>query len=94
MSRKRFADIYKRFYPESKSSKFCDHSFKIFDEDNDGQLSFEEFLTAISIISDSDPQRKLAFTFKLYDLNKNGVVCLKEIQNMIEAVYIKQFHFI
>jgi Ca2+-binding EF-hand superfamily protein len=93
MGKKKFIEIYKGFFPEAKAEKFCNHLFKVFDEDNSGAINFEEFVTAVAITSDSDPLRKIEFTFKLYDSNKNGAVCLKELQKMIEAMYRNFFYY-
>lgn len=43
--------------------------FQIFDKDNDGKISFAEFITGLSSLYGNDEEEKLKFMFKIYDID-------------------------
>lgn len=43
--------------------------FQIFDKDNDGKISFVEFITGLSQLYGNDEEEKLKFMFKIYDID-------------------------
>lgn len=87
LSKVKFVDAYKAFYPQGKADKFCNHVFKVFDFDNSGQIDFTEFLIAISVTAQGDAKKKLSMAFKMYDMDKNGRVDKREMEKIIEAIY-------
>ena len=62
-----------------KSTAFYGALFDAFDTDLNGELSFVEFLMAISTTSQKDQEKKLKIVFKVYDINKDGKIEKKEI---------------
>ncbi|CAF0778260.1 unnamed protein product [Rotaria sordida] len=51
LDKKKFFEVYKKFYPEGKAEKFCAQVFKTFDSDDNGYIDFVEFLIAVNITS-------------------------------------------
>ncbi|CAF0761753.1 unnamed protein product [Rotaria sordida] len=72
LDKKKFLEVYKKFYPEGKAEKFCSQVFKAFDSDDNGYIDFVEFLIAVNITSHGDVREKLRLAFDMYDINKNG----------------------
>ncbi|KAJ1671277.1 Calcium-binding protein NCS-1, partial [Spiromyces aspiralis] len=88
LNRTEFIKIYKQFFPFGDSSQFATFVFNIFDRDKDGNISFKEFLKALSTTSRGKPNEKLEWIFNLYDLDNDGYVSRDEMYNIIEAIYL------
>lgn len=56
-------------------SVFIERVFKLFDSNHDGLINFEEFVVGLSLLTpNAVPEKKLQFTFAIYDLdNKNKI---------------------
>ncbi len=54
-----------------------------FDSDNNGFLTFNEFLIGYAITSKGDLKQKLEYAFELYDADNNGVLTSNEINEVV-----------
>ena len=61
--------------------------FNVFDNNKDGTINFQEFVTALSVMTRGDPNEKLEFAFAMYDLDRNGYIDKQEMQQIMEAFY-------
>lgn len=76
---------YCELYPNGSPVKFCHYLFKALDEKNKGFLTFTQFIMALSDLEgDLNTQYKLLF--RVYDVNGNKIVDLKEMTQIIKAV--------
>ncbi|VDK87434.1 unnamed protein product [Litomosoides sigmodontis] len=82
-----FQNIYKQFFPNGDPTKFAKFVFDVFDSNEDGCVSFCEFVTALSITSRGTPDEKLDWAFLLYDVDKDGCITMKEMEDIVEAVH-------
>ncbi len=48
---------------------FTERVFQIFDKDNSGSISLQEFLDAMHQFAGQSPDDKIKFLFKVYDLD-------------------------
>lgn len=48
---------------------FTDRVFQIFDKDNSGSISLQEFIDAIHQFAGQSPEDKIKFLFKVYDID-------------------------
>ncbi|XP_022658423.1 neuronal calcium sensor 2-like [Varroa jacobsoni] len=87
LSRKKFIDIYRTFFPTGNPEKFCDHVFRTFDTDNSGHIDFKEFLMAIGITASSSGEERLKWAFRMYDINNDGGIELTEMTKIVKALY-------
>ena len=82
-----FYDMYVRLCPTDNTKDYCNHVFRIFDADNNGYVSFKEYLLAINISSNGNPEQKLNGAFKLYDINGDGVINRCEMIIIVESMF-------
>lgn len=87
LTRDEFKKIYAHFFPRGDSSHFADHVFRHFDSDQNQYISFEEFLTGLSIISKGSLDEKLNWAFGLYDTNGDGYITKEEMLEIVTAIY-------
>jgi serine/threonine-protein phosphatase 2B regulatory subunit len=58
--------------------------FEVFDENGDGGITFSEFLKGLSALSGkASEQEKMKFSFRLYDVNKDGKITKEELKTML-----------
>jgi len=82
-----FIKIYTQFFPQGDPSKFASLVFRVFDENNDGSIEFEEFIRALSITSRGNLDEKLGWAFRLYDVDNDGFITRNEMYNIVDAIY-------
>ncbi|XP_017779285.1 PREDICTED: NADPH oxidase 5 [Nicrophorus vespilloides] len=69
----------------SKNPFFTERVFQIFDKDNSGSISLQEFLDAMHQFAGQSPEDKIRFLFKVYDLDGDGLIQHKELQHVMRA---------
>lgn len=82
-----FLRIYKLFFPRGDPSKFTSLIFRVFDENKDGAIEFEEFIRALSVTSRGNVEEKLDWAFRLYDVDSDGFITRDEMYNIVDAIY-------
>lgn len=82
-----FKDIFAQFFPQGDASTYAHYIFKVFDQDHDGSISFEEFVLGLSVVARGTVQEKLLWAFSLYDLNGDGLITRDELVDIVSAVY-------
>ena len=89
MNKNQFVKMYVKFCPgkEKQSLEFCKHVFRVFDTDDNGYISFREFLLAINISSYGSPDEKLRMIFNMYDLNGDGFISKFEMRTIVKSIY-------
>ncbi|CAF4675493.1 unnamed protein product, partial [Rotaria sp. Silwood2] len=63
------------------------YAFDTFDADNDGTISFEEFLITYSAARNGNLDDRLDLVFDIYDISKDGLIDEAELTKMIVALY-------
>jgi len=48
--------------------------FHLFDQDNNGQVDFKEFVEGLAIFSKGTDEQKIEFSFRLYDLKMEIII--------------------
>ncbi|XP_039755208.1 Kv channel-interacting protein 4-like [Pararge aegeria] len=83
-----FKLIYSQFFPQgANTAQYAHYVFNTLDQDRSGLLSFEEFVTGLSILSRGTLEEKLRWTFSLYDINGDGFITKEEMTEIVTAIY-------
>ncbi|CAH2084922.1 unnamed protein product [Euphydryas editha] len=71
----------------ANTAQYAHYVFNTLDQDRSGLLSFEEFVTGLSILSRGTLEEKLRWTFTLYDINGDGYITKEEMTEIVTAIY-------
>ncbi|XP_045532880.1 Kv channel-interacting protein 4 [Pieris brassicae] len=83
-----FKLIYSQFFPQgANTAQYAHYVFNTLDQDRSGLLSFEEFVTGLSVLSRGTIEEKLQWTFSLYDINGDGYITKEEMTEIVTAIY-------
>ncbi|KAK0086854.1 hypothetical protein PV325_002416 [Microctonus aethiopoides] len=69
----------------SKNPFFTERVFQIFDRDNSGTISLQEFLDAMHQFAGKTPDDKIRFLFKVYDIDGDGLIQHRELEHVMRA---------
>ncbi|KAL0810683.1 hypothetical protein ABMA28_010013 [Loxostege sticticalis] len=69
----------------SKNPFFTERVFQIFDEDDSGAISLQEFIAAVHRFAGQTPDDKIRFLFEVYDLDGDGLIQHRELQHVMRA---------
>ncbi|ROT68366.1 putative Kv channel-interacting protein 4-like isoform X2 [Penaeus vannamei] len=82
-----FKGIFSQFFPLGDATHYAHYVFNTFTQNNQGQISFEDFLAALSTVSRGTTQEKLQWIFGLYDVNNDGLITKTEMVDVVTAIY-------
>ncbi|EMR08696.1 hypothetical protein PNEG_02874 [Pneumocystis murina B123] len=82
--------------PQIAKNPLATRLFAVVDEDGDGNMNFEELIKSLNIFSSKGHKReKLLFTFKIYDIDRDGYISNGElflVLKMMTGNNIKDLH--
>ncbi|XP_023330477.1 Kv channel-interacting protein 1 isoform X1 [Eurytemora carolleeae] len=82
-----FREIYEKFFPYGNAACYAHHVFKAFDVNSTGAISFRDMLVSLSTLLHGTQYEKLKWTFRVYDLNGDGVITKTELGNVVVGIY-------
>ena len=91
-------DILGQFFPSSSAAReaggetttggqYSAAVFHMFDMDANGQISFDEFVYGVSILSRGSAEEKLAWLFRLYDTDRDGLLTRPDLLRVVTGMY-------
>lgn len=66
-----------------------DRVFRCFDNDADNYISYEEYITGMSVFLKGKSDEKMRFCFKVYDLNGDHYIVKEEMFQMLKYCLVK-----
>jgi len=73
--------------PELQQNPLVQRVIEIFDQDGNGEVDFREFIEGVSQFSvKGDKQQKLKFAFKIYDVDKDGLISNGELFTVLKMM--------
>merc|ERR1712026_322902 len=84
IKKKEFSTIMKTVLPNVNLKKMEKNTFRMFDADQDGQISMEEFLILYQILSGGSPEENLKRIFLMFDADCDGTVSKGELRKIVK----------
>lgn len=73
--------------PELNENPIVQRVISVFDKNNDGKISFYEFITGLSALADfSSKEDKIKFAFQIYDFNNDGFLSNGDLFNTLKLL--------
>ncbi|KAI2797837.1 hypothetical protein BLOT_015257 [Blomia tropicalis] len=67
-------------------STFVQQMFSLIDKDNNGYISFREFLDVMVIFAKGSAEQKIRLMFDMYDVNQSGRLSINDFRGMIKSL--------
>ena len=87
MKPKDFREMMGKAVPKKDASKMEKHVFRMYDSDKDGFIDFTEFMMVFHIMSDGTTEEVLTKIFRVFDVNSDGTISMKEMSKLIKDMY-------
>jgi len=88
LDRKEFRHFMKLALPHLDMKKMEEHVFRMYDTNNDGVISMEEFLLVFHVLSNGSPEENLLKIFRIFDVNNDGTISEKEMLRLVEDMKV------
>jgi len=79
-----FTQIFSNFNKSVKAVLFLDHIFRTWDVNQDGNLTFNEFIQALSVTSRGTAAQRAEYLFRLYDINGDEEITIDEFTSVLK----------
>ena len=84
MSKREFRKFIKLVLPEVNMRKMEENIFRMYDTNEDGIISMEEFLIVFHIFSGGTPAQNLQRIFRIFDVDNNGSITKSELKKLVK----------
>ncbi|XP_051894208.1 calcium and integrin-binding family member 3-like [Pristis pectinata] len=70
--------------PELKDNPFRQRIAEVFSQDNQGNMTLDDFLDMFSVLSEMAPRDlKACYAFKIYDFNNDNFICKSDLEKTL-----------
>jgi len=84
MDKKAFKKFIKMALPDLNMKKMEENTFRMYDTNQDGLISMEEFLIVFHIFSGGTAEDNLQRIFRIFDVDNDGTICQKELKKLVK----------
>jgi Ca2+-binding EF-hand superfamily protein len=89
LNERQFSEFCSTFNKQNKRVEVLSSQiFDAFDKNNDGLISFDEFLIGFALSSRVDLRKRLELAFDLHDMDGNGCLSSIELKKISKALYL------
>merc|ERR1719499_1659069 len=60
----------------------------MYDTNKDGHIDFREFMIVLYIMSNGSPEENMKQIFRVFDINNDGTITLKELQKIVKDLFL------
>merc|ERR1711973_990935 len=87
INKKEFSEAMAKMNPGTDVNKIEEHTFRIYDTNNDGKIDFVEFMIVFYINSNGTAREILTRIFRVFDVNSDGFITKKEMTRLVKDMY-------
>merc|ERR1711936_776800 len=84
---KDFKEMMGKAVPKKDAAKMEKHVFRLYDCDKSGFIDFTEFMLVFYIMSDGTTEEVLGKIFRIFDVDGDGTISMKEMNKIIKDMY-------
>ncbi|TID13261.1 hypothetical protein CANINC_004947 [Pichia inconspicua] len=87
LTKDEFIKIHRQFYPFGDATEFANYAFDAMDMSGTGRITFSDFMRSLSVASRGTVEEKLAWSFQMYDRDRDGLISYKDLLSVIKSIY-------
>ena len=87
MTTKEFSQILREVIPKKDAKLLDEHFFRIYDQNDDGEIDFTEFMTVVNIMNEGTPEENLERIFRVFDVDSDGVITKEEMVQIVASMF-------
>ena len=82
----KFAKIALKNSSKVDMKEMSDHIFRMYDTDQDGYVTFIEFMVVYNLMNNGNAEDNLKQIFRIFDVNNDGTISLEEIRVLVKSI--------
>ena len=75
-------------YSKDDLKAAANHVFRVFDNDNNGKITFQEFMLVYNILAFGETEEVLGRMFLIFDMEFNGTISKREMRKVIKDLSV------
>merc|ERR1711874_528669 len=82
----KFANIALKNTNKIDMKEMADHIFRMYDTDQNGYVTFIEFMVVYNLINNGTAEQNLEQIFRIFDVNNDGIISLEEMNVLVKNI--------
>ena len=87
MDKKEFSNFIHLALPKLNVKKMEKNMFRMYDTNQDGIISMEEFLIVFQVLSGGTPEENLKRIFRVFDVDNDGLISKAELKKLVKDMH-------
>ena len=88
MDKKEFRDFIQLALPNLNLKKMEKNMFRMYDTNQDGFISMDEFLIVFQVLSGGTPEENLKRIFRIFDVDNDGCISKTELRKLVKDLRV------